>query len=90
MHDDRSDARNTTASATSPGCTRRPRAVRVRILCSTSSSVIPYRRASRAMVSVFICDSTAPGHTAFTLMLNEPTSRASDWVSPITPNLEAQ
>ena len=42
------------------------------------------------MVSMFICDSTAPGHTALTRMPEDPTSRARDSVRPITPNFDAQ
>ena len=42
------------------------------------------------MVAVFISESTAPGQTALTRTPAGPTSRASDWVRPITPNFDAQ
>ena len=90
MPEARSEAKKTTASATSPGCTSRRSAVRAMIRSSTSATEVPCRRASRAMVSVFISEATAPGQTALTLTPAGPTSRASDWVRPITPNFEAQ
>ena len=85
-----SEAKKATASATSPGCTSLRSAVRATIRSSTSASDAPWRRASRAMVAVFISDSTAPGQTALTRTPAGPTSRASDWVRPITPNFDAQ
>ena len=79
MYSASGEARNATTPATSPGVPTRDRGICSTILFRTSSEI-------EAVMSVVM----NPGAIALTQMFRGPSSRASDFVNPMIPDLEAE